>query len=72
MPKSIIELTKEQVVPMDTRYIAGFNPAVQELLVVSNLTARICSTLSEPGNPVNAVFATYDGSYWMHDPRYVS
>ena len=72
LPKAIITLAKAQVTPIDTRYIQGANPAIQELLVVSDLSHPICSSLSEPGNPIDAVFANYDASYWVHDPRYVS
>jgi hypothetical protein len=72
LPKTLIVMANEEAIPIDTKYITGAVPAVQELLVTSYLSDPICSSIAEPGNPIDAVFAKYNGDYWFHDPRFVS
>jgi hypothetical protein len=73
LPKTLIRISnKEDAKPIDTQYIKGAIPAIQEILVTSDLSDPICSSLANPGNPVDAVFAKFNGNYWIHDPRFVS
>ena len=46
--------------------------SIQELILTENLSDAVCASLGEPGNPIDPVFATFNGSYWIHDPRFVS
>ena len=72
LPKTWITIADDEVTPIDTQYIQGAVPAIQELFVTSDLSDSICPTLANPGNPVDAVFAKFNGEYWIHDPRFVS
>jgi hypothetical protein len=47
-------------------------PSVQELILTEDLSDAVCASIGEPGNPINPVFALFNGSYWIHDPRFVS
>jgi hypothetical protein len=71
-PNILITLTNVEAQPVDTVFFEKAAVKVQELILVKDLTATICVSLKEPGNPINPVFAFYDGVYWIHDPRYVS
>jgi len=71
-PNTLISLQNNQVTPIDQQYIQDAVPAIQELLVTRDLSDPVCSSIAEPGNPIDAVFATYNGEYWIHDPRFVS
>jgi hypothetical protein len=72
IPNVVITLTSVDAQPVDTAFFEKSAVKVQELILVKDLTDTICQSLKEPGNPINPVFALYDGVYWIHDPRYVS
>ena len=72
MPKTLITIGSNEVTPIDNQYTKGAIPAIQEILVTSDLSDPVCPSLANPGNPVDAVFATFNGDYWIHDPRFVS
>lgn len=57
---------------VDTEYFQDRLPAVQEILTGRDLSDPLCSSIGEPGNPVNTVIATYRGALYVHDPRFVS
>lgn len=57
---------------VDTQYYQGEDEVVQEIILTQTLSDVTCASLMEPGNPVNPVFALFDGVHWMHDPRFVS
>lgn len=57
------------VAPIDSQYFGG---DVQEVILTSDSTQSACNSLGEAGNPLNPVFAFYNGQYWMHDSRFVS
>ncbi|KAI2512165.1 Protein of unknown function (DUF1501) [Fragilaria crotonensis] len=76
-PQTVIKIATSDASVMlravDQQYyasVANAATAVQDLLVVSNLTDPICSKLSQPGNPLDLVLLHYDGNYWIHDPRH--
>lgn len=72
LPKTLIMMASEEAIPIDTKYTNRAVPVIQEILVTSELSDSICSSIAEPGNPIDAVFAFYKGDYWFHDPRFVS
>ena len=59
-------------IPIDTQYYQDQAITTQEILITQDVTDPLCSTLGEPGNPENPVFATLNGVYFIHDPRFVS
>jgi hypothetical protein len=71
-PNILINLTLDDAMPYDSRYFVKSSVKVQEIQLKRDLSAEICASLREPGNPINPVFAFYDGVYWIHDPRFVS
>jgi hypothetical protein len=72
LPKTLITIANDEVTPIDTQYIKGAVPPVQDLSVISDLSDPTCPSLANPGNPVDAVFAKFNQEYWIHDPRFVS
>lgn len=69
----ITSLSTSNAQPIDSQYFQdSANFPVQELILTQDLSDAVCSSLREPGNPINPVFATFEGQYWMHDPRFVS
>jgi hypothetical protein len=71
-PNILIELTSNDVEPIDMKYFTRSTVKMQEIILVKDLELDVCASILEPGNPVNPVFALYDGVYWIHDPKYVS
>jgi hypothetical protein len=71
-PNVLVNLSPSNARPVDTKYFQDENVTIQELILTKALTTTVCRTLGEPGNPINPVFALYQGDYWIHDPRYVS
>ena len=71
-PNILINLSLGDATPHDSKYFAKSNVKVQEIQLTRDLSADVCASLGEPGNPINPVFALYDGAYWIHDPRFVS
>lgn len=70
-PNALVQINS--ATPIDSKYfVGGNNEAVQEIILTQDLSDAVCSSLGEPGNPLNPVFGFYDGKYWMHDPRFVS
>lgn len=71
-PNILVSLSNADASPADTTYFQYESVQVQELILTSDLSDAACSSIGEPGNPVNPVFATFGGNYFMHDPRFVS
>jgi hypothetical protein len=71
-PNMLLELKTSDVEPMDVKYFTRSAMNAQEIFLTRDLTSDVCATIREPGNPINPVFALYDGVYWIHDPRFVS
>ena len=82
-PNVLVSLTLANAQPIDEKYFKNQRsqattstttliPSAQELILTDNLSDAVCDSLGEPGNPINPVFALFDGFYWIHDPRFVS
>jgi hypothetical protein len=71
-PNILITLTNLDASPHDSKYFSKSKVKTQEIELIQDLHAEVCSHIREPGNPINPVFAFYDDSYWIHDPRFVS
>jgi hypothetical protein len=71
-PNILIELTSNDVEPVDMKYFTRSPVKMQEIILTKDLELDVCASILEPGNPVNPVFALYDGVYWIHDPKFVS
>jgi hypothetical protein len=82
-PNVLVNLSLANAQPIDVKYFKNQVwqttpststpiPSVQELILTENLSDAVCASLGEPGNPNNPVFALFNGSYWIHDPRFVS
>jgi hypothetical protein len=72
IPNIVINLDPSDVAPHDSKYFAKESVKLQEIQLTKDLSNENCSSIHEPGNPINPVFAFYDNSYWIHDPRFVS
>jgi hypothetical protein len=72
IPNIVINLDPSDVTPHDSKYFTKASVKVQEIELTRDLSDKKCASLHEPGNPINPVFAFYDNSYWIHDPRFVS
>jgi hypothetical protein len=72
IPNIVIDLSKDDAQPVDDRFFENSRIQNQEIILTRDLSNSICESLGEPGNPINPVFARYNGIYWMHDPRFVS
>jgi hypothetical protein len=73
LPRTILPLSPSQVSPIDTKYFRGENTPIQELVLTSNLSHPLCSSIPEQTNDTfSTVLGLYDGDYWIHDPRFVS
>ena len=71
-PNILIDLSLADATPYDSKYFVKSAVKVQEIQLTRDLSLNVCASLHEPGNPINPVFARYDGVYWIHDPRFVS
>jgi hypothetical protein len=71
-PNILIDLSSDDAKTVDDRFFENSRIPNQEIILTRHLSDSICETLGNPGNPINPVFALYDGVYWMHDPRFVS
>jgi hypothetical protein len=71
-PNILINLSQEDAKTIDDRFFEKSRVKSQEITLTRNLSASICKSLRQPGNPINPVFALYNGEYWIHDPRFVS
>ena len=71
-PNVLINLSSSNAIPIDEKYFENESVTVQELILTQDLSDTICDSLGVSGNPINPVFAMYDGIYWIHDPRFVS
>lgn len=71
-PNILVSLSNANASPADTDYFQSESVPVQELILTSDLSDAACSSIGEPGNPINPVFATFGGNYFIHDPRFVS
>ena len=71
-PNILIELTSNDAEPIDMKYFTRATVKMQEIILTRNLDFDVCASILETGNPVNPVFALYDGVYWIHDPKFVS
>jgi hypothetical protein len=71
-PNVLITLSASVATAVNSKYFATENVKMQEIVLTRDITSSICASLKEPGNPVNPVFALFNGVYWIHDPRFVS
>lgn len=82
-PNVLVSLSLANAKPVDERYfknqVLRTSPtssipvtSIQELILTESLSDAVCASLGEPGNPIDPVFALFEGSYWIHDPRFVS
>jgi hypothetical protein len=71
-PNALVSLSSANAKPIDERYFTKQSTKIQEIILTQTLSDPVCNLLGEPGNPINPVFALYDGVYWIHDPRFVS
>jgi hypothetical protein len=71
-PGIVVNLSPANAKPSGLKYFQDEIVKVQLLTLTQNLTDAVCSTLGRPGNPIQPVFALYQGEYWMHDSRFVS
>ncbi len=71
-PNVLITLTASAATARDSKYFATESVKMQEIVLTKDLTSSVCASLKEPGNPLNPVFALFNGVHWIHDPRFVS
>jgi len=71
-PGIVVNLSSTNAKPIGLKYFQKEKVKEQLLILTQNLTDAVCSTLGRPGNPLQPVFALYNGEYWMHDSRFVS
>jgi hypothetical protein len=71
-PGIVVNLSPINAKPIGLKYFQKETVKEQLLILTQNLTDGICATLGRPGNPMQPVFALYQGEYWIHDPRFVS
>jgi hypothetical protein len=71
-PGIVVNLSPTNAKPIGLKYFQKEKVKEQLLMLTQNLTDAVCSTLGRPGNPIQPVFALYQGEYWMHDSRFVS
>jgi hypothetical protein len=71
-PGIVVNLSPINAKPIGLKYFQKDTVKEQLLILTQNLTDGICATLGRPGNPMQPVFALYQGEYWIHDPRFVS
>ena len=82
-PNKLVNLSPANSKPVDDRYFRNqvlrtsqnsstSITSIQELILTETLSDAVCASLGEPGNPIDPVFALFEGSYWIHDPRFVS
>jgi hypothetical protein len=71
-PNVLITLSTSVATAIDSKYFGKETVKIQEIVLTEDLTDSVCDSLTEPGNPVNPVFAFFNDVYWIHDPRFVS
>lgn len=81
-PNVLVNLSLANAKPIDEKYFTNQRivtrttstpiTSFQELILTQTLSDAVCDSLGEPGNPIDPVFALFNGSYWIHDPRFVS
>jgi len=71
-PGIVVNLSPTNAKPIGLKYFQNEIVKEQLLILTQNLTDAVCTTLGRPGNPIQPVFALYQGEYWMHDSRFVS
>jgi hypothetical protein len=71
-PNILLMLTTLDALPHDSRYFTKSAVITQEIELIHDLSDDVCLHIREPGNPINPIFALYNDSYWIHDPRFVS
>ena len=62
-PNILIQLSTSSAVPVDSQYFQKASIKEQELILTRDLSDAVCQTIKEPGNPINPVFALYNGVY---------
>jgi hypothetical protein len=70
-PNVLITLSTSDATAIDSQYFATESVKMQEIVLTKDLNLSACASLNEPGNPLNPVFALFNGVYWIHDPRFV-
>jgi hypothetical protein len=71
-PNVVVIIPSDSAATIDTQYFQGEGEPVQEIILTKDLSDSTCASLREPGNPTNPVFSTFNGVFWLHDPRFVS
>lgn len=73
LPATVVTLSRNEVVPVDTNFFRDEKISTQELILASDLSDPACSSIAEHStNKFVTVFGLYEGEYWIHDPRFVS
>jgi hypothetical protein len=73
LPETVVTLSRNEVVPVDTNFFRDEKISAQELILASDLSDPACSSIAEQStNKFFTVFGLYEGEYWIHDPRFVS
>ncbi|CAB9513783.1 Protein of unknown function (DUF1800) [Seminavis robusta] len=71
---TVLEIPLESASVIDERYFPeeGTMPSNNEIILQTNLTHTECASLRESrnGERQEAVFALWNGSYYIHDPRF--
>ena len=74
-PNLLLNIPANGAVPIDTQYFEGhyqgsFDP-MPEIILTTELSDSMCANITSTGNPIHPVFALLNGTYWIHDPRFV-
>ena len=72
IPNALLTLSASVATAIDSKYFVTESVKLQEIVLTKDLTSSVCASLKEPGNPLNPVFALFNGVHWIHDPRFVS
>jgi hypothetical protein len=71
-PNVLITLSASVASARDSKYFETEDVKMQEIVLTKDVISSVCASLKEPGNPLNPVFALFNGVHWIHDPRFVS
>jgi hypothetical protein len=71
-PNVLITLSASVATARDSKYFETEDVKMQEIVLTEDVISSVCASLKDPGNPLNPVFALFNGVHWIHDPRFVS
>jgi hypothetical protein len=75
-PSLLLQIPVNGAIPIDTQYFQGryqgAAESIPEIILKTELSDSICASIGPTGNPIQPVFALFNGVYWIHDPRFVS